>query len=127
MKGAPPAVHIADYMDKGITSTLGVQIVCTLSRSSMSMMITGKRDIHLDGAHAKFLNWRRVVRTDVHDCRETQESMKDTKSVKHYNSGYKIVHWPERSQPYTIWKGNSVIHFCTTEEEAKLWLGSDGR
>ena len=63
------------------------------------------------------------MRTDVHNDRHIQEQMKDTKSVKHYQDGYKIVWWPERMQPYTVWKCDSVLRFCETLKEAETWVG----
>ena len=57
------------------------------------------------------------MRTDLHDSRDTEKEMR---TVKTYENGYKIVRWPERKyQPYTLWKGDSVIYFFETLEEAE--------
>lgn len=85
------------------------------------MMITIRTATRVDSVHTNLFSWRRVVHTDVHDSGSTQEPMKDTKSVR-YRRGYKIVRWPERMQPYTIWKGDSVVRFCATAEEVERWL-----
>lgn len=41
-----------------------------------------------------------------------------------YNlNGYKIVEYPARAQPFTVWKGNQVVFFCTTERELEIFTG----
>lgn len=52
------------------------------------------------------------MHTRVHNHRHLEVSVNER-----YELGYRIVTHSNRQQPYTIWAGNQVVKFLSTEEE----------
>jgi hypothetical protein len=55
--------------------------------------------------------------------RRTAPRLNSRKETTVYNvNGYKIVVYPMRSQPITVWQGSQVVYFCTTEKELEMFI-----
>ena len=65
----------------------------------------------------------RIVEVSLPNEKAAVTSVPSGTVIGQNDAGWKVVWFPERRQPYTLWKGDRVVRFLVDREEALSWLG----